>query len=526
MIVPLLIAAVAIAQQPPLAEKIEVSVVNVDVAVTGADGQPVRGLSAGDFEIFDDGRRQTITNFYVVEKGVEAGPSAGQYRPEGRYPHDAFRRKVLVLVDVFHTTKNRRALALANLERMIDDSFRTGEYDWSIGVLGRGVTMVLPLTSDKAAIHNTFARMIAIGERRTPSLTADIVSLPQNPDTTKPNFQLDTDALLDQAMSFDEQDRILRARFTTQAIIDSVRGFASTSGKKIVLLLTGDSGLNDLEVTIDNFGPRGGAFFQRPLTPDFGRRQQQITDLRESIVREANASGVTLYIFNTEGLQPGGDFGAISAERTNTAAVFWLSKDTGGRLVTGNDGAAALRQFDTASSNYYSLGYRSPHGDDGKYHSITVHLKNVKGAKLEYRSGYSSNPTEVQLARAMESPVAGAMLPKALPVTLTTGAVQPDRRGVAVPISIKVPFSSLQFLPAKDGSAAHVRIFVSVFDDIGKRLFSGSFPLSIRSADPNGVMVYKNAVVLSKGVSSQIVAAVRDETTESVGAAEINVTPH
>jgi len=39
-------------------------------------------------------------------------------------------------------------------------------------------------------------------------------------------------------------------------------------------------------------------------------------------------------------------------------------------------------------------------------------------------------------------------------------------------------------------------------------------------------MVYKNAVVLSKGVTSQIVAAVRDETTESVGAAEINVTPH
>ncbi|PYQ57250.1 MAG: hypothetical protein DMF58_18745, partial [Acidobacteria bacterium] len=63
----------AIAQQPPVAEKIEVSVVNVDVAVTGADGQPVRGLSAGDFEIFDDGRRQAITNFYAVEKGVEAG---------------------------------------------------------------------------------------------------------------------------------------------------------------------------------------------------------------------------------------------------------------------------------------------------------------------------------------------------------------------------------------------------------------------------------------------------------------------
>jgi hypothetical protein len=71
MIVPLLIAAAAIAQQPPITEKIEVSVVNVDVTVTGADGQPVWGLSADDFEIFDDGRRQAITNFYVVE---DSGP--------------------------------------------------------------------------------------------------------------------------------------------------------------------------------------------------------------------------------------------------------------------------------------------------------------------------------------------------------------------------------------------------------------------------------------------------------------------
>ena len=120
MIVPLLFAVAAIAQQPPVTEKIEVSVVNVDVAVTGAVGQPVRGLSAGDFEIFDDGRRQAITNFYAVEDSgppLSGQPGAAVLHNPPQEPR--FRRKVLVLVDVFHTTRNRRALALANLERIV-----------------------------------------------------------------------------------------------------------------------------------------------------------------------------------------------------------------------------------------------------------------------------------------------------------------------------------------------------------------------------------------------------------------------
>ena len=56
-------------QQAPLTERIEVSVVNVDVSVSGADGQPVPGLSRDDFEVLDDGRRQQITNFYAVSGG-------------------------------------------------------------------------------------------------------------------------------------------------------------------------------------------------------------------------------------------------------------------------------------------------------------------------------------------------------------------------------------------------------------------------------------------------------------------------
>jgi len=60
----------------PVIEKIDVSVVNVDVTVTDRAGNPVRGLTRDDFEVFEDGRPQPITNFYAVEHAPAANIAA------------------------------------------------------------------------------------------------------------------------------------------------------------------------------------------------------------------------------------------------------------------------------------------------------------------------------------------------------------------------------------------------------------------------------------------------------------------
>src|ERR1044071_7946561 len=45
--------------------KITTNLVQVDVVVT-KDGKPVTNLTAADFEIFEDGKRQTITSFSYI----------------------------------------------------------------------------------------------------------------------------------------------------------------------------------------------------------------------------------------------------------------------------------------------------------------------------------------------------------------------------------------------------------------------------------------------------------------------------
>jgi len=68
-------AGVALGQTPDPLSNIfqdtqEVHVINVDVVVTDADGQPVTGLTREDFELLEDGRPVTIDNFFAVQDGL------------------------------------------------------------------------------------------------------------------------------------------------------------------------------------------------------------------------------------------------------------------------------------------------------------------------------------------------------------------------------------------------------------------------------------------------------------------------
>jgi hypothetical protein len=50
----------------------------VDVVVRNKRGQPLRGLAADDFQVFEDGVRQTIGSFSVVERAGGVGIKVGR----------------------------------------------------------------------------------------------------------------------------------------------------------------------------------------------------------------------------------------------------------------------------------------------------------------------------------------------------------------------------------------------------------------------------------------------------------------
>ena len=107
------------AQQDPVpgesfGEAIDISVVNLDVFVTSKKGKPVEGLTAEDFEVFEDGKPVKISNFYA-EKGIGAAPAEAGTPAER--PADQ-RLRLVVFVDDVNMEPAGRARILGRSPRL------------------------------------------------------------------------------------------------------------------------------------------------------------------------------------------------------------------------------------------------------------------------------------------------------------------------------------------------------------------------------------------------------------------------
>lgn len=524
-----------------LTEKIDVSLVNVDVTVT-SHGAPARSLTRDDFEVLEDGVARPITNFYAVEPAAAtAGAAPIVATPDTTVADpadDRFRRKVLVIIDNRHVTMFRRDLALAALERFIDDRFAGGTYDWSLALVTDKAHLMLPLTSDKERLHDALAavrRVVANPDRATSedlSLVAPVGGF-DSPGVTSmrtaspnPTPSSGSREALRSVVDFGTSlQREADATQTVAAISDAVRSFAGAPGRKIILLVTGslglDGGLSPLDVRPSAIV--GGS----PAMADSARIG---TLLRDVLIREANASNVSFFIINSEGLSAtaSASTGAFDSTFNSSmgsnnpnqlASMYWLARETGGRLMPGNSADLSLAEFDKASSSFYSLAYKPAHGEDGKYHTINVRMKQP-GYELHYRTGYSSVPVNVQLARAMQSPLAPTMQQSSIPIDFVTGKSVPHDGGVLVPLSATVPAKSLQFIPVGKESVARVDLYVSVFDDRGGRITTNHFVGEARAANGTesaGNFVDTRQMLIKRGVPYRVVVAVHDQTTDAIG---------
>ena len=528
----LLAATSAFAQS--LTEKIDVALVNVDVTVT-SHGAPTRGLTRDNFEVLEDGVARPITHFYAIENAREkttpaAAPAssvaaAGTSQPDET--DERFRRRVLVIIDNRHMSFHYRDVALRKLEQFINDHFSSGSYDWSIAMIGERAHLLLPLTSDKTRIHDTLAEIHSVVAGRTirdmyhlenriaPIIPEAVVGASMGPSSGGEGA---LNALIEQSNRF---QYAADAATTYQSIREVARSFANAPGRKIILLLTGvfseeENALSALDPTLAT------------------RQQAAIEEIRNQLIREANASNVSVNVINVEGLMPN-NVGADSHGSTGSdsmrpgssggasaGGMFWIARQTGGQSFTGNFVDRSLRDFDVTSSNFYSLAYRPDHGEDRKYHSITVRLKKPGRYSLTYRNGYSSLPVELQLERAMTSTMSVEMQPSTIPVGLTTGtgAAADVAGAVVVPIYTAVPAKQLQFIPTGDKSVARVDFFVSIFGESG-RLIRTFRTVREAQAKPGsegeGNFVETRSVRLRKGVPYRLVVAVHDQVTDAIG---------
>ena len=98
--------------QPPVTFRVEVNYVEVDAVVTDAEGVPVRDLTKDDFELLEDGRRQDVTSFALINIPIERAErplfATAPIEADVQSNESVEGRIYLIVLDDLHRSEERR----------------------------------------------------------------------------------------------------------------------------------------------------------------------------------------------------------------------------------------------------------------------------------------------------------------------------------------------------------------------------------------------------------------------------------
>jgi len=143
--------------------------------------------------------------------------------------------------------------------------------------------------------------------------------------------------------------------------------------------------------------------------------------------------------------------------------LYTLAADSGGKaLLDRNDLSLGIAQAQKDISNYYILGYYTTNpAQDGGYRRIRVQIRGNLSAKLDYRGGYfapkefrrfnsSDRERQLQEALMLGDPITD------LPLAVEVNYFRQARDRYFVPVSVKIPGSDLEL--ARKGGAETARL--------------------------------------------------------------------
>lgn len=458
---------------PPVSERVEVAVTNVEVVVTDSKGNRVPGLTRDDFEVYQDGIPQKITNFYAVSGGkvlLDDGKVIGLDSAEAQAEVPDLKARYLLFIDNLNITPQNRNRMFQRLEDFVRDT------------IGRHAE----------AMVVTYNRSLKVKRKFTSDASEIIAALDETEHETGGGTSLAserTDALhkIDESRSADEALPYARnyakslrndLQFTVDAIKNTLNSLAGLDGRKVFVYVS--EGLPST-AGLELFDQIQRKFQNQASSSTLEQFEFDMSNKYASIVQAANSQGVTIWALDASGLTTEA---LVSAEnrsfdtrpsdflvRQNTQAPLLLMADqTGGMAaVNTNDWKKSLDELSKDFSNFYSIGYRTTRSAVDRPHSIEVRIKR-KGLKVRTRKGFLEKTIETKTS---ESVLASLYYPRddnPLGVSVSVGAQKPyDEENFAVPVRVAVPIGKLGLVPVGDHYEATFFVYVVARDSGDKQ---------------------------------------------------------
>lgn len=484
--------------------RMSVDLVQVDATVTDDRGRYVQDLTAGDFEVLQDGRPQTISSFAYVRAGRTADrpdPGSSVTEPHRAPAADRVRRTIAVVVDDLGLSFESTVRVREALQTLVENDLQEGDL---VAVLrtGAGMGALQQFTSDKrmlrAAVErirwNMLARISPFGNRKQE----------------------------------DELDAVRRDTFTAGtlgAIRYVVRGVAALPGRKSVIVLS------------DGF-----------RVMDYDGKPGRVLDGLRALVDAANRAGVVLYAVDARGLavtgrsvaESGGfddvqQFSAGAADlRATQDGLGYLATETGGLFVRNNNdiGAGVRRALDD-QQGYYLLGYVPERSTFSRgrprFHRITVRATRP-GLRVRSRRGFLGVPDSDSKSAAapdrMDDAVMSPFAGGAIRLRLTSFFGHDEKAGPFVRSIMHVDARDLTFAEQPEGTrTAEIETLAMTFGDNGqvadesRRRYTVTLPPDRYARALDAGFVYQINVAVKRPGPYQLRIALRDVGGDRIGSA-------
>ncbi len=555
----------AIAQQtsptPPEEPVVRIStdLIQVDVTVTDKNGKVVTGLTAADFELFENGERQQISNFSFVSRtaaGVTANespqsPGAAPVKSAQQTRPSAIRNTISIVVDDLNMSFASIYYARKALRRFVDQQMQPGDLVAIIRT-GGGVGALQQFTSDKALLHAAIERVRwnPLGASGINSLTAvsqndtDISDRftreSTNIDQSKQRTTvLHRDNISDKKQTDYDANRNSREQedgFAAQASLGAVRyvisGMSSLPGRKTMFLFT-----DGLQIDSDSNKSNAGAVYEQ---------------LRE-VVDLANRSSVVVYTFDTKGMQSltiqavDNTYEIIDGHRdfklrqrvrdfrNSQDGLAYFADQTGGKaLLNSNDINGGIQRALDEQAGYYLLAYQPDaetfDAEKRKFNKLEVKVRRP-GLEVSYRSGFFNtasdrNPPQLTVERQIASALVSPFTQNDIALNVNALYADDAADGGYLRSFLHIDAKSLKFTEDAEGwKKATFDVAAVTFGDNGMPAESKESKYTIKAKGPTyetmlrrGFMYVLIMPVKKPGVY-QYRVAVRDAETGKIGSA-------
>ena len=458
--------------------KLRVNLVQVHVVVRGDGGKPVDGLHKEDFQLYDNGKLQTISTFAVEndqsrKERTEAALKTQVNNEENtaQVSGAAPERFIALTFDDRHLVTSDVAPLAKAADGFIDSIGPTDR----VGIFTTSGLLIQDFTNDKKLLKQVSNVM-----SRTPLNWASygMVSSVLAESQPKPTIPQLPESLMTSSNALQEEgDEEVRIEF--QELGNTVRLLGRKPGERVLLLASPGFILPD---------PMRFLFF---LLVDQASRS-------DVIINTLDARGLYTPDLLGDISQPGSDSPqtagqAASARMEEQFEQQFLLMDfayaTGGRFFhNSNDLEGGLKQLGNAPEVSYVLGF-SPQNLklDGHFHTIKVTVTGKPKYAIQARRGYLAPKKADDPREAAKQEIQEAVLSQNeifdLPMSLQTQYFKTEDAGTKLSVVSHLDVRNMKFRKSEGRNFDDVTVATVVFDDNGKFVMGGEKFVKMRLLD-------------------------------------------